>query len=187
MFIGIGAGISSAYQGIEKSITGERMHAGEYATDVSFGAITGVITGGAGTIGESVAANVAKQGAKVGIRAATGVVAGVSAKALSEVKECTTTDKKFEHFGQMLDSQGNVNVAGTVASWTSSGVVGVISIGSSQLTSNLSVGVGSGVEKCLTRVGVSAVSTAAADVFVQTASTSVGSQDSCNTKLKITS
>ncbi len=50
--------MSSAYQGIEKSITGERLNGKEWAADVSFGAVTGVFTGGAGAFGESVATNV---------------------------------------------------------------------------------------------------------------------------------
>jgi len=40
------------------SINGERMNGKEWMADVGFGAVTGVFTGGAGAIGESVATNV---------------------------------------------------------------------------------------------------------------------------------
>jgi len=162
------------------------MHAREYVADVGFGAVTGVFTGGAGAIGESVATNVAKQGAKIFIRASTGVAIGVGAKAITEVKECSTTDKKWDDFGKTLDSNGNVNVAGTVVSWTSSGLVGAIGVGSSQIATKFTQGVGPGIE-CLTRVTMSGTTAAASDAVIQGANIATGVQDSFNVKQCVTS
>lgn len=182
----IGGGISSAYQGIEKCITGERINAGTYVADVGFGAFTGVFTGGAGAIGESVATNVAKQSAKIAIRAGTGLAVGVGAKAITEVKECATAEKKWQAFGKTLDSIGNVNVAGTVVSWASSGVVGAIGVGSSQIASKLTQGVGTGIE-CATRVVLSGTTAAASDALIQGANIATGIQENFNVKQCFTS
>ena len=105
----MGAGISSAYQGINKSVKQERIDVSEYLIDVSFGALTGVFTGGIGAAGEVVASTVAKQGAKevtkqaakqLCVRAVAGGVAGVASKAVDEVKQCATTEKKLSEFGK---------------------------------------------------------------------------------------
>ncbi len=182
----IGGGLSSVYQGIEKSITGKRINAGTYVADVGFGAFTGVFTGGAGAIGESVATNVAKVSAKIAIRAGTGLAVGVGAKAITEVKECATAEKKWQDFGKTLDSTGNVNVAGTVVSWASSGVVGAIGVGSSQIASELTQGVGTGIE-CVTRVVLSGTTAAASDAFIQGANIATGIQETFNVKQVFTS
>jgi len=179
--------VSSAYQGIEKSITYERMNGKEWVTDISFGAVTGVFTGGAGAIGESVATNVVKTGAKIGIRVGAGVVAGVGSKAITEVKEIATTDKKLEDFGKTLDSTGEVNKTATAVSWISSGVVGAVGVVSSQVSSELSQGVSSEVNKCLTRVLVSGATAGGCDALVQTTNIATGVQDEFNVKQALTS
>jgi hypothetical protein len=162
------------------------MNVGEYVADVGFGAATGVFTGGVGAIGESVATNVAKQGAKIAIRAGTGVAVGVGAKAITEVKESLSTDKKWENFGKTLDSNGEVNVAGTVLSWASSGVVGAVGVGSAQIASSLTQGVSTGAE-CVTRVNVSGSTAAASDALIQGANIATGVQETFNVKQCVTS
>lgn len=181
-----GAGISSAYQGIEKSYTGKRIDPKEYVADVSFGAVTGVFTGGAGAIGESVAANAAKQGAKIAIRAGTGVAVGVGSKAITEVKECGTNEKKWKDFSKTLDSNGNVNNAGTAVSWASSGVVGIIGVGSSQIASKLSQGANV-VKESVMRVLVSGTTAAASDAVVQGGNILAGIQEKFDAKQCVTS
>ena len=162
------------------------MHAGEYLADIGFGAAAGLFTGGAGAFGESVAINVAKQGAKIAIRAGTGVAIGVGAKAITEFKECATTDKKWDDYGKTLDSNGNVNVVGTAVSWASSGVVGAIGVSSSQITTKLTQGVGPGIE-CVARVAISGTTAAASDALIQGANIATGGQDNFNVKQCVTS
>lgn len=100
----LGAGVSSTFNGAEKAVKGERINGKTYVADVAFGAVTGVVTGGMGAAGETIAANVVKQGAKevakagakkLAVRATTGLVTGVASKAIEEVKQCSTTDKKM--------------------------------------------------------------------------------------------
>ncbi len=179
--------MSSAYQGIEMSIKGERMNGKEWMADVGFGAVTGVFTGGAGAIGESVATNVVKTGAKIGIRVGAGVVAGVGSKAITEVKEIATADKKFEDFGKTLDSKGEVNKTATAVSWISSGFVGAVGVFSSQVSSRMSQGASSGVEKCLARVLVSGATAGGCDALVQTTNIATGVQDEFSVKQVLTS
>jgi len=169
------------------SIKGERMNGKEWMADVGFGAVTGVFTGGAGAIGESVATNVVKTGAKIGIRVGAGVVAGVGSKAITEVKEIATADKKFEDFGKTLDSKGEVNMTATAVSWISSGVVGAVGVVSSQVSSNLSQSASSEVEKCLTRVLVSGATAGGCDALVQTTNIATGVQDEFSVKQVLTS
>jgi hypothetical protein len=182
-----GAGISSAYQGIEKTIKKERLNTVEFVADVGFGATSGVLTGGIGSVGEVVASNVAKAGAKIGFRVLSGALAGMGSKVVNEIKEIATTEKKLKNFGQTLDKDGNVNKAGTIISWVSSATVGMVGVGSTELSSNLTHGVKSGLEKCLTRVAVSGTSAAVCDTVIQTANIKTGVQDSFNVKQLVTS
>ncbi len=138
-------------------------------------------------MGEAVASNIAKTGAKLGFRVFSGAVAGVGSKVVNEFKEIATTDKKLKNFGQTLNKDGNVNKAGTIVSWASSAAVGMVGVGSAQLNSNLSNGVKSGLEKCLTRVAVSSTATAVCDTVIQTANITTGVQDSFNVKQLVTS
>ena len=94
-----------------------------------------MLTGGVGAAGETIAANVVKTGAtevvksgakQLAVRAGAGVVAGVTAKAVDEVKACATTDKEWKDFGKVVDEHGNTSVLGTVAAWSSSAVVGAV-------------------------------------------------------------
>jgi hypothetical protein len=121
----MGAGISSTMKGIEKIFKNERIDVTDYITDVSFGAITGIFTGGVGAAGETIAANVAKQSVKtLALRGVTGGVTGVTAKALNEIKECTFNDKKWSQFGQEIDENGNKS--GTVSAWLMSAGTGIL-------------------------------------------------------------
>lgn len=190
----LGAGVSSTWNSAEKAIKGERMDGKTYLVDVAFGAITGVATGGMGAAGETIATNVVKQGAKqvtkVGVkkfavRAATGVVTGVTTKAIDEFKQCSTTDKNWSDYGKTFDKNGNEN--GTVASWLTSAVVGGLGGASSHVSSNLSKSAASGVTKSITRVGVSGTTAAASDAIIQGANIAVGNQDEYDTKRTFTS
>ncbi|CAF1617725.1 unnamed protein product [Rotaria magnacalcarata] len=174
----LGGGVSSTWNGAEKAIKGERINGKTFALDVAFGAITGVATGGIGVAGEVIATNVVKQGvkevAKVGVkklavRAATGAVTGVAAKAIDEVKQCSTTDKKW-------------NEDGTVASWVTSAAVGALGGVGSHVSSNLSKSVTSGIAKSATRVAVSGTTAAVSDATVQGVNIAVGNQDSYDVK-----
>ena len=100
---------------------------------MAFGALTGVFTGGIGAAGEAVAANFAKQGAKeiakvgakkLAVRAVTGGAAGITSKAVNEIKECAVNDKKWSDFGKELDANGKEN--GTVSAWLLSAGSGVL-------------------------------------------------------------
>ncbi len=145
------------------------------------------MTGGIGSAGEVVASNVAKTGAKLGLRVASGAIAGVGSKVVNEFKEIATTEKKLNDFGKTINKDGNVNKTGTIVSWVSSATVGVLGVCSSQLSSNLSQGAQSGIEKCLTRVAVSGTSAAVCDTVIQTANIKTGIQDSFNVNQLITS
>ena len=117
--------MSSAIKGVQKSYSKERIDGAEYCVEVGFGAVTGVFTGGVGAAGEVVAANVAKEGVKqVAIRVGSGVVAGVTTKAISEVKDCSTNQKEWSDFGKTLNKDGECSTIGTVASWATSGLTG---------------------------------------------------------------
>jgi len=180
----MGAGISSTYQGVEKTIKNERINGAGFCADVAFGAVTGVLTGGVGAAGEAVAANVVKQGAKevamvgakkLAIRTAAGAVAGVTSKAVDEIKACTTTDKKWSDFGKTLDQNGEEN--GTATSWAMSAVVGGLGGVGGHISSNATKQVSSGVAKSAIRIGVSGTSAAVGDTAVQAANIAVGNQD----------
>lgn len=123
----MGAGISSAYQSIEKTIKGERINGAEYCLDVGFSAVTGVLTGGIGASGEVIAATATKVGAqKLAIRATTGVVTGVASKVIEEVKVCSTAEKNWSDFGKVVDEGGNTSVKGTAAAWAVSMAAGLV-------------------------------------------------------------
>jgi hypothetical protein len=189
----MGAGISSTFQGVEKTIKNERISGTGYCADVAFGAVTGVLTGGIGAAGEAVATNVAKQGAKevvkVGakklvIRTAAGGIAGITSKAVDEVKMCTTTDKKWSDFGKTLDKNGEEN--GTATSWAMSAVVGGLGGVGGHISSNATKQVSSGVTKSAIRIGVSGTSAAVGDTAVQAANIAVGNQDEFDPKRTVT-
>jgi hypothetical protein len=181
----MGAGISSAYQGVEKTIKHERIKG------VGFGAVTGVLTGGIGASGELIAAKVAQQGAKtfavagakkLAVRTATGVVAGVVSKVVDETKECTTTDKKWSDFGQTVDENGKVKGTATATSWAISAVVGGLGGIGGHIGSNATKQVSSGIAKSAVRVGVSGASAVVGDTAVQTVNIAVGDQEKFDSK-----
>jgi hypothetical protein len=166
----MGAGISSTFHGAEKAIKDERIDFKSYATDVAFGALTGAVTGGLGVVGETIAANVVEQGVRAGmkklvVRAATGAVAGVTSKAIDEVKLCLTTNRKFS------DAK--------VTEWLSSALVGVLGGVGSHIGSNLTKApeLSSGVAKSATRVMVSGATAAACDATAQGLNIATGNQE----------
>ena len=176
----MGAGISSTWHGFEKMIDGERISKRSYCADVGFGAVSGLVTGGIGAAGETIAANAVKQGAKVGakklaVRAVTGAVAGFTSKAVDEVKQCSTTNKQWSDYGKNFDAQGNQN--GTVFSWVTSAAVGGLGGASTHVSSNLTKFVPTGVAKSVTRVAVSAGTAAASDATMQGINMATGLQD----------
>ncbi|CAF2594333.1 unnamed protein product [Rotaria sp. Silwood2] len=190
----LGAGVSSTWNGAEKAIKGERIDGTTYVADVAFGAVTGVATGGVGAAGETIATNVVKQGAKevakagakkLAVRATTGIVTGVTAKAIDEVKQCSTTDKKWSDYGKSFDQYGSEN--GSVASWITSAAVGGLGGASSHVSSNLSKQVTSGVAKSVTRVAVSGTTAAVSDATIQSVNIAVGNQDKYDIKRTVTS
>ncbi|CAF3651856.1 unnamed protein product [Rotaria sp. Silwood1] len=190
----LGAGISSTWNGAEKAIKGERINGKTYIADVAFGAVTGVATGGVGAAGETIATNVVKQGAKevvkagaqkLAVRATTGIVTGVTAKAIDEVKQCSTNDKKWSDYGKTFDENGEEK--GTAASWITSAAVGGLGGVSSHVSSNLSKQVTSNVAKSVTRVVVSGTSAAVSDATIQSVNIAVGNQDEYDFKRTVTS
>ena len=97
-----------------------------------------MLTGGLGAVGETLAANLVETAVtQLALRAGTGAIAGVTAKAVDEVKACSTTDKKWNEFGRTMDENGNTSVLGTVGSWFSSAVVGALGGKSSLSNPNL--------------------------------------------------
>ena len=190
----LGAGISSTWNGAEKLIKQERINGKTYFVDVAFGAVTGVATGGMGAAGETIAANVVRQGAKevakagakkLAIRTATGIATGVVAKAVDEVKQCSTTDKKFSDFGKSLDENGKEN--GTVTAWATSAFIGGLGGASSHLSSNLTKQASNGVAKSVTRITISGTTAAVSDATVQGISIATGNQDEYDVKRTFTS
>jgi hypothetical protein len=190
----VGAGISSTYHGIEKAINKERIDAISYCADVGFGAITGAATGGIGAVGETVATHVLKQGAKevakagvkkLAVRAAAGAVSGVVSKAIDEVKQCSTNDKKWSDYGKSFDKDGNAD--GTATAWITSGFLGGLGGASSHLSSNLAKEASNGVTKSVTRVAVSGTTAALSDATIQGANIAVGNQDHYDIRQTITS
>ena len=176
----MGAGISSAWHGTEKLIQGKRISKRSYCADVGFGVVSGLVTGGIGAVGETVAANAVKQGAKVGakklaVRAVTGAVAGLTSKAVDEVKQCSTTEKQWSDYGKTFDAKGNQS--GTVTSWVASAAAGGLGGASNHVSSNLTKLVPSGVVKSVTRVAVSAGTAAASDATIQGINIVAGHQD----------
>ncbi|CAF1267297.1 unnamed protein product [Adineta steineri] len=189
-----GAGISSTFNGAEKAIRRKRIDGKGYAADVAVGAVTGVLTGGMGAAGEVIAANAAKQvaaeGLKIGatklaVRAATGAVTGVAAKAMDEVKQCSTTDKKWKDYGKSFDENGKQN--GTATAWIASAAVGGLGGASTHISSNFTKSVASGVGKSVTRVAVSGTSAAVGDAAIQGANIAVGNQEKYDFKRTVTS
>ncbi|CAF1204627.1 unnamed protein product [Adineta steineri] len=197
IFIGgamAGAGVSSTFNGAEKAIRRKRIDGKGYAADVAFGAVTGVATGGMGAAGEVVAANTVKQvaaqgvkagAAKLAVRATTGVVTGVAAKAIDEVKQCSTTDKEWKDYGKSFDENGKQN--GTATAWIASAAVGGLGGASTHISSNLTKSVASGVGKSVTRVAVSGTSAALSDAAIQGANIAVGNQEKYDFKRTVTS
>ncbi|CAF0901258.1 unnamed protein product [Adineta steineri] len=190
----LGAGVSSTFHGAEKAIKKQRIDGTMFVADVAFGAVTGVATGGMGAIGETVATNVVKQGvkevAKVGakklaVRAATGVVTGVATKAIDEVKQCSTTDKKWSDYGKSFDKNGNKN--GTAAAWVTGALVGGLGGASTHISSNLTKEVSNGVAKSVARIAVSGTTAALSDATVQGATIITGNQDHYDVKRTIKS
>ena len=190
----LGAGISSTWNGAEKAIKKERINGKTYVADVAFGAVTGIATGGIGAAGETIAANVVKQGAKevakagakkLVIRAATGVATGVVAKTIDEVKQCSTTEKKFSDFGKSFDANGNES--GTVTAWATSALVGGLGGASTHLSSNLTKQVTNGVAKSATRIAVTGTTAAVSDATVQGMSIASGKQEKYDVKRTVTS
>ncbi|CAF1520466.1 unnamed protein product [Adineta steineri] len=189
-----GAGFSSTFNGAEKAIRGKRINGKGYAADVAFGAVTGVLTGGVGAAGEVIAANTVKQvaaqgvkagAAKLAVRATTGVVTGVAAKAIDEVKQCSTTTKKWKDYGKTFDENGEQN--GTATAWIASAAVGGLGGASTHVSSNLTKAVASGIGKSATRVAVSGTSAVLSDAAIQGANIAVGNQEEYDFKRTITS
>lgn len=182
----LGAGVSSVWNGAEKTIKEERMDGGSYAANVAFGAVTGAATGGIGAGGEVVATNVTKEVAKVGltklaVRTGTGAVAGLASKTIDEVRQCSTTDKKWSDFGKTLDEHGNEN--GTAMSWVMGAAVGgALGGASSHVSSNVAKSVSSDVARATARVVVSTTTAATSDAVIQGANIAVGNQDHYDVK-----
>lgn len=186
----MGAGFSSTYQGISKTINKKDLKASEYFLDVGFGTVTGVATGGIGSLGELAVANVAKEGAvqvvkSLGIRAVTGIVSGTAAKAVDEVKQCATTDKQWSDYGKTLDKDGNYTASGTVASWASSAIAGSLGGAATQLSSSASNVLSSGLQKAGARVLISGTTASAADAVCQTINIAAGNQEEYDPKQTI--
>ena len=189
-----GAGISSAWNGTEKVIKRERINGKSYAWNVVFGAATGLVTGGMGVGGEAIATNVVKSSAtefakvgaqKLALRTAAGAVSGVAAKTIDEVKECSTTDKKWKDFGKSFNSNGEEN--GTAVAWICSIATGGLGGASSHLSSNLTKLWETGIEKSITRVVVSTATAAASDASAQGLNIAVGNQEEYDLKRTLTS
>ena len=192
----MGAGISSTYQGVEKSIKKERISGVDFCADVAFDAATGVLTGGIGAAGETVAAKVVQQGAKevvkagakkLAIRTAAGAVAGVASKVVDETKECLTTDKKWSQFGQTLDENGEVSGTGTFVSWATSTVVGGLGGVGGHISSSASQQVTSSLTQSTIRVGVSGATAAVGDATIQTINIATGKQKEFDVKRAVKS
>lgn len=174
----LGSGVSSAYQGVEKTIKNERLSAKSYVTDIVFGATTGLLSGGVGAVGEAIASNVAKT---VIVRSGAGAVAGVGSKVVNEIKEIATTDKKLSDFGKTLDENGKpLDTGATVASWVISAAVGAAGgiVGSADLSKIATSELG----KSVTRVSLSAATAASCDSIAQGASIASGAQKKFNTE-----
>ncbi|CAF1155084.1 unnamed protein product, partial [Adineta ricciae] len=184
---------SSTWNGAEKAIKQERISGKEYVADVAFGAATGVVTGGVGVAGETVAVNVVKQGAKevakagakkLAVRATTGVVVGVTSKAIDEVKQCSTTDKKWRDYGKSFDRNGKPN--GTTTAWVGSALGGGLGGVGSHVSSSLATKMTSPVAESITRVLVSGTSAAVGDATIQTVNIVVGSQEQYDLQRTVT-
>lgn len=179
----LGSGVSSAYQGIEKSIKHEKLNATSYVTDLVFGAATGIMSGGIGAIGETLATNVAKT---VIVRSGAGAVAGLGSKAINEVKEIVTTDKKLSEFGQTLDeNQKPLGFGATFTSWLTSAAVGAL--GGVAASADLNKIATSELGKSVTRVSLSAVTAATCDTVAQGVNIATGTQKEFNTERLLSS
>ncbi|CAF3559406.1 unnamed protein product [Rotaria sp. Silwood1] len=132
------------------------------------------------------AKEVTKAGAKkLAVRAASGIVTGVTTKAIDEVKQCSTTNKKWSNYGKSLDENGKEN--GTTVSWITSAIVGGLGIASSHISSNLSQSITSDVVKSVTHVAVSGTTAVVSDATIQGVNIAVGNQDRYDIKRTITS
>ncbi|CAF1150790.1 unnamed protein product, partial [Adineta ricciae] len=184
---------SSTWNGAEKAIKQERISGKEYVADVAFGAATGVVTGGVGVAGETVAVNVVKQGAKevakagakkLAVRATTGAVVGLTSKAIDEVKQCSTADKKWRDYGKSFDRNGKPN--GTTTAWVGSALGGGLGGVGSHVSSSLVTKMTSPVAESITRVLVSGTSAAVGDATIQTVSIAAGSQEQYDLQRTVT-
>lgn len=186
----LGAGISSVWNGAEKTLKDERMDGASYAANVAFGAVTGAATGGIGAGGEVVATNVTKEVAKVGltklaVRTGAGTVAGLTSKAIDEVRMCSTAGKHWSDFGKSLDENGKDN--GTAMSWVMGAAVGgALGGASSHISSTVTKSISDDVARAATRVVVSTTTAATSDAVIQGANIAVGNQDHYDVKRTVT-
>ena len=177
----LGAGVSSVWNGAEKTLKEERMNGASYAANVAFGAVTGAATGGIGAGGEVVATNVTKEVAKVGltklaVRTSAGAVAGLASKTIDEVRMCSTADKQWSDFGKSLDENGKEN--GTAMSWVMGAAVGgALGGASSHISSNVTKSISGDAARAAARVVVSTTTAATSDAVIQGANIAVGNQD----------
>merc|ERR1711962_1836970 len=79
--VALGAGISSATNGITSAALKEKMNAASYFIDTTVGAAGGAMTGGAGGVASNLAA---KTGVKIAVGAGLGAVAGTATGAIAE-------------------------------------------------------------------------------------------------------
>lgn len=175
----MGAGISSTVHSIEKAISGERIKMVSLSVDIGLGMATGAATGGIGAIGEVAATAAIKTGAtqvvkagviKCGVRAAAGATAGLTAKAVDEIKR-----------------SANGEESGSAASWVASAAVGAIGGIGCHISSNATKAVSSGVAKSVIRVGISGTTAATGDSLIQGVNIATGNQDSYDVKQTIRS
>lgn len=127
----MGAGISTAYQGIEKTIKKKRYNGIVFCVDAAFGAANNTLTEGIYVAGDVLIIRIAQCTAReivmfgkrhftIGI--ITGAVSGITTKITSEIKGCVIREKKWSCFGKTLDQNGKEN--GTATSWIGNTVLG---------------------------------------------------------------
>jgi len=98
------AGASAAIHGVQKSVSKEKITKSNLTFDMSVGAVSGLLTAGiatgVGAVASAVVGSAAQTTTTVGIYAGTGVINGVTNKAVTETATVVVGDKDLDEWGQ---------------------------------------------------------------------------------------